>query len=68
MTKSHEQWDGKLCTYRREDVGDDVDGGADECGAEDDEEGQLGVKEVVPPRALVREGGRDLSFSKSQRC
>ena len=44
-------------TYRREDVGDDVDGGADEGGAEQDEEGQLGVEEVVPPRALVREGG-----------
>ena len=44
-------------TYRREDVGDDVDSGADEGGAEEDEEGQFGVEEVVPPRALVREGG-----------
>ena len=38
--------------YWREDVGDDVDGGADEGGAEEDEEGQLGVEEVVPPSAL----------------
>ena len=38
--------------YWREDVGDDVDGGADEGGAEEDEEGQLGVEQVVPPRAL----------------
>ena len=43
--------------YRREDIGDDVDGGADEGGAEEDEEGQLGVEEVVSPRALVWEEG-----------
>ena len=39
-------------SYWGQDVGDDVDGGADEGGAEEDEEGQLGVEEVVPPSAL----------------
>ena len=48
-------------TYRREDVGDDVDGGADEGGAEEDEESQLRVEEIVSPRALIRKRG--ISFS-----
>ena len=43
---------GMQIAYWGEDVCDDIDGGADEGGAKEDEEGQLGVEEVVPPRAL----------------
>ena len=43
---------GPGLAYRSDEVANDVDSGSDEAGAEDDDEGQLGVEEVVPPSSL----------------
>ncbi len=45
---------GLFFLYRRDHAPDDVDDRPDEAGAEDDEEGQLGVEEVLSPGALVQ--------------